>query len=156
MSELRNNNFIFTFKKIPGVQYSLQRINLPSVSVGAIPIPSPVLDYPIPGDKITYGQVTFDFIVDEDLTNYIELWNWMHSFANPRRSEQNPVIVNDRDKMSDGTLTILSNNKNPLKSVDYIDCFPQTIGDLQFDTTSESDIMICSVVLEYSYLKFVE
>lgn len=155
MSDLRNNNFIFTFKKIPNIEYSLQRVNLPSFSLGSIPIPSPILDYPIPGDKIAFGAFTFDFIVDENLGNYKEMWDWVKEIASFDRSSIK-VETDVKNMMSDGTLTILSNNKNPLVSIDYVDCFPQNVGDLQFDTTGASDIISCPVTLEYSYFKFVE
>jgi hypothetical protein len=152
MSEHYTSNFIFSIARIPDVVYSLQTVNLPSISLSGTLVPSPVLDYPIPGDKITFGTLSFSFIVDEDLTNYIALYNWMIEIAGLKRDEK-PVHSDVQSATSDGTLTILTNNKNPITSVRYVDCFPSNISDIQYNSTT-TDVVTVDVTMEYSYWEF--
>ena len=40
-------------------------------------------DIPRPGEKITFGDLTLSFLVDEDLSNYLEIQNWMRGIGFP-------------------------------------------------------------------------
>jgi hypothetical protein len=71
---LRNNSFKFTINKIPNVNFYIQEVNIPSVTVDFTETKSMfgLSDYQT-GGRITYGSLNLRFIVDEDMTNYIEI-----------------------------------------------------------------------------------
>ena len=45
--------------------------------------PNYLRDIPTPGDKIEFGDLTLRFLVDEDLTNYMEIQKWIRGLGFP-------------------------------------------------------------------------
>ena len=41
-------------------------------------------DIPVPGDKLRYEDLTINFMVDEELENYIQIYQWMTSLGYPQ------------------------------------------------------------------------
>ena len=50
--------------------------------------PNYLRDVPIPGDKIEFGDLTIRFLVDEDLTNYMEIQNWIRGLGFPESPKE--------------------------------------------------------------------
>ena len=50
-------------------------------------VPTPLVDYPIVGEKLTYDQFSMTFLVDEKLKNFMELHNWLVNMAPPQNTE---------------------------------------------------------------------
>ena len=117
------------------------------MSVGEANVPSPVLDYPIPGEKINFEPFSYEFNVDENYVNYLEIYDWMMEMANP---DERDDIPDDKDMMSDATLTILNNQNNPIANVHFKDVWPTSLGDVQL-TTQTSELITCTVTLTYSH-----
>jgi hypothetical protein len=96
-------------------------------------------------------------MVDEDMTNYLEIFNWMVSlaakdlqpFARYQAQTSIEPDVNSRDR-SDIKLMILTSSKNPNIEVNFIDAFPSQLGELSFNTTSAGvNYLESSVTFEY-------
>ena len=93
-----NQNFLspvgfkFIIGRTPNVDYFCQSASIPEVSIGARDIQTPVKDYTIPGDKMTYGDLQLKFLVNEDLDNYYEIYKWLKGLSNPKH--QNQLLVN--------------------------------------------------------------
>ena len=45
-------------------------------------IPTPYKSMPILGDQLTFGNLSVSFIVDEDLGNWRECFDWLKSIVN--------------------------------------------------------------------------
>lgn len=145
---IRENNFTFTFNKIKDCAFGCQTISLPAMSMGVMDVPTTQLDFPVPGSKLNYDPLSFEFLVDEDLKNYLEVYNWFLEM-------RNPTSDNWRDLLTDCTLTILTNQKNHLKNVDFYDCFPSSLSELNFDyTTTDPQPLKATVTIEYSWFEF--
>ena len=134
-------SFKFQIKKLETVSYFCQNVNLPGLTLGEFTRVTPFKDYPIPGDKITYDDLSISFLVDEDMSNYIELLNWMKNLGSPSDpSTQYKSLIGEtqsnviRGIMSDCTLTILTNNMNANKSGVFEDCFPITLSEISFES----------------------
>ena len=80
--------FDFSIHMLPNVTYFIQTANLPDLSLGSITIPTPVRDYPIAGDQLELGTLDVGFLVDEDLANYLEIWNWMRALGGVTSAEE--------------------------------------------------------------------
>ena len=151
---LRPNAFRFTIKDIPGVAYSCQSANLPSLALGYTTQPTPFLDIPHVGDKNAFGDFTSRFLISETMSNYIELYDWLVALGFPNdynqyrnftgdRLNRFPFVKNARGApeavaYSDGTLTILDSNNIPKTNINFKDMFPTSIEALDFDITSSS------------------
>jgi len=151
--------FNFNIRKLPNTNYFVQAANLPGVQLGETILPTPFHSVQIPGDRITYGEFAITFKVDENMENYIELYNWMQYLGFPQGFHQSKELY-EKDGMkeltglrnvqrterslgeggvSDATLTVLNSASQPNMSVTFEDCFPTSLSDIQFDVRS-SDI----------------
>ena len=164
----------FILNQIPKVQFFVQAANIPGISLGEAVIPTPYKDIPYVGDKVTYENLTIQFIVDEHLENYIEMHNWMigigfpksrQQFTNFRSTTSNTsnaagkaqtdigkvgLSVPERPLYSDATLSILSNKNNPLVEIRFSDCFPVSLSGLDY-TQQVSDVEYLTASVDFRY-----
>lgn len=151
-------NFRLVLQKAPLLNFFLQSASIPGLTfAGNVSMPTPLLDIPIPGEKLVYTPLTVSFMVDEDMTNYLEIFNWMLSlsaqplqpFAKYQAQTAIEPDVNTRDR-SDIKLMILTSSKNPNIEVNFQDAFPSQLGELNFNTTSSGvNYLESSVTFEY-------
>ena len=134
--------FAFTIKKLPKVNFFVQSLVLPSVSVNPNIQPTPFVKLPLPGDHIDFGEVQVTFRVDENMQNYLEIFNWLQALGFPEDFNQYKNLA-DRDArnnigtddgiMTDGTIIIYNSNSNVNMQVKLINMFPTSLLDLLFD-----------------------
>jgi hypothetical protein len=61
----------------PEAEFTIQTMVLPDVIVDGAPLSTPSRNIAIASDKIVYGPFECSFIVDEDLVNYQEIYDWL-------------------------------------------------------------------------------
>ena len=55
----------------------------PSVQLNPVELPTRrITSVPLAGDKITHGEITFTIILDENMTGYNEMFNWLQRLVN--------------------------------------------------------------------------
>ena len=151
---LRPNAFRFTVKEIPKAAFTCQSANLPALTLGFTNQPTPFLDIPHVGDKNSFGDFTIRFLISEDMSNYIELYDWLVALGFPNdynqyrnftgeRLNRFPFVKDARGMpisvaYSDATLTILDSNNVPKTNINFKDVFPVSVEALDFDITSSS------------------
>ena len=151
---LRPNAFRFTIKDLPNIAYTCQSANLPALQLGFAVQPTPFVDLPRIGDKLTYGDFTIRFIIAEDMRNYLELFEWLVALGFPDNYDQYKAFAGERlsrfpfyknargdtDALSysDGTLTILDSNNVAKTNIILKDLFPVSVEALDFDVTSSA------------------
>jgi len=123
--------FTFEVKKLPGFNHFVQAVSIPGVTLGQSEIPTPLKAMPIYGDHLTYSELVVDFKVNEDLSNYIEIFNWIKGLGFPDDFQQFKELD---QKESDCNLMIMSSNMNPLVRVDFLDAFPVSLTDIRMDS----------------------
>ena len=154
---LSPNGFKFSIKKIPNVNFFVQSVNLPSFSLGTVDVENPFIKIPFPGDKLTYGQLDVTFKVDEDLSNYLELYNWLVAIGYPDNFGQrgaieppNVNIVSGEGVYTDAILIITNSRMNANYQVTFKDSYPINLSDMQFDSTvSDIDYITCTATFAY-------
>ena len=162
-----NRNFLspvgfkFSLKRSPGVAYFCNEANIPDMSLAIAEQPTYLRDIPLPGDKIEFGDLSLRFLVDEDLTNYMEIQNWIRGLGYPQSIaeyqdlEKKAYIPQGfgqkrQDIYSDGTLQILSNNLIPKFQVIFNDLFPYSLSTVTFDAT-DTDIEYFTAEVSFKY-----
>ena len=141
LNQLNVISFDVSFSRLPSVQYFCQRISLPTVVLGETNEPSPFLNLPLEGDTLTFEALSLSFIVDEDLQNYISVYNWLTALGFPRDYKQFAILEEPAaasktlSKYSDLTIVLHTNKSNPNYRVKFTDCFPTSLSSIQFDAT---------------------
>jgi hypothetical protein len=131
----------------PTAEFTVQTMILPDVSVNGAPYHTPSRSIAIAADKIEYGQFDCSFLVDEDLINYKEIYDWLYNQVDNNNNSSN---------VRDLTLNILSSANNVTKQIRFIDAYPTTLSSLPFDiTTTDVEYLTAVVSFSYSYFEIV-
>jgi hypothetical protein len=154
---LQPTKFLLTFSRIPDVQYFCQTVNVPGVVLGEVTRETPFLDMYSPGTKLKYEPFDIDFILDEELSSWKNLYNWFTSIADPDGFEQRDGLLSKQNEhLSDATLTILSALNNPVLRIEFRNIFPLTMSDLEFNTQLSADtIMTCKSTFRYQSYNYL-
>ena len=100
------NQFKFNITKLPKVEYFCTSVNVPGITLGTIRQETPLKDIPLPGEKLTYGNLVMTFLVDEDLENFREIHGWLTGIGFPQDRKQFRDILgsgSDRFPTSSGS-----------------------------------------------------
>ena len=147
--------FKFEIAKLPSLTFWCQTANIPDLSLGSITVPNPLRDYPLHGNQLELGTFDMDFVVDEDLINYLEIYEWMRSLGSSDTTDDYKSLSSDpnpnRGIVSDGILMLLTNTMNTNKEVHFIDMFPTSLGTINFTSSSDAiEAITCDVSFTYS------
>ena len=150
--QIQNRNFLapvvfkFTLAKYPKVAFFSNSARIPELSLGTAIHPSYLKDIDVPGEKLTYGDLTIRFLVDENMQNYMAMHNWLKGIGFPETPQQFADQTTDKDGLrdplevfSDSSLHILNSNFQDVAIVKFNDLFPVALTSLEFDAT-ETDI----------------
>lgn len=151
-------NFKFQLKRAPNCEFFIQKANIPAFSIKSTKYPTPFVDIPVSGDHIDFDTLDILFAVNEDMSNYLELYSWLMSLGFPDDFQQYADLLQNPEWTSLATkseiiLSVLDNAKNPAFHINYHDCFPIGLSDLEFDSrikTPEPIVVSCS----FLYRKF--
>jgi hypothetical protein len=141
---LQPTKYLLNFKRIETVQYFCQSVNVPSIKLGEVTRVTPFLDMYSPGTKLDYSLLDIEFVVDEELETWKNLYNWFTTIADPDGYEKRRYReeLQRSEHFSDATLTVLSNLNNPVLRINFRNLFPVSMGDINFDTRLSADNLI--------------
>ena len=80
--------FRFKCTKLPLVEFFVQSANIPGISLGSAQQNTPLIDVPLPGDKVTFSSLDMSFLVDENLNNFKEIHDWILGLGFPDNHTQ--------------------------------------------------------------------
>jgi hypothetical protein len=152
-------NFRFLLKRAPHVNFFLQKVNLPQISINPTPeYGNPLINIPLAGEFVTFSPLNITFKVDEDLQNYLEIFNWIKALGDYGRDGdyaklQNAPAGSGTGLYSDISLLVLSSTKMPNYEITFTDAFPTTLSAMTFNTT-DSDVQYIEAQVEFRYTIF--
>lgn len=162
-TQLRNRNFLspvgfkFTLKTKEKVDFFSNSANVPSIALGTALQGTTFRILDVPGDEVIYEDFTINFLVDEDLKNYMIIHNWMTGLGIPENFQQFSNLVKDENgqrddllQFCDGTLHILNSNYRDIAMVKFQDLFPVALTSLQFNAT-ENDVNYFTAEASFKY-----
>ena len=113
--------------------------------MGAAPFNTPTLDINYPGGKLSFNSLNITFILDEHLTSWKDIYNWMLANGHPDMNERNRLLeMQGGVRVSDAILTVLSGLNNPIARIQFHNAYPIDLTDINFDTTLSADTIITS------------
>ena len=109
---------------------------------------------------MTYEPLTLQFLVDEDMTNYMIMHNWIRGLGTPDdtverrdfRSRMVALFGND-DLYADGTLSVLNSNFKMNFNVQFEDLIPTGLNALEFNATIDGTEYAMAQVT-FNYLRY--
>jgi hypothetical protein len=158
--------FRFKCDKLPKVEFFCQTANIPGIGLGVADIETPLKNIPLPGDKVTYQDLSISFLVDENLENYKELHDWIIGLGAPQKHSQFSdfrALSTDRFSGSkplpeggmyaDATLTVLNSKNIAVTEIRFQNIFPTSLGSLSYDVQA-SDVDYLSTEVDFSYMYY--
>jgi hypothetical protein len=145
LNPLSPNGFQFSVQKLPDITFFCQQVNLPGIILGEPSFSTPFSTQPVPGDTLQYDPLTLQFLVDENMSNYKVLYNWIVALGFPESYEQyighNAADTTAYSELaknySDATLQILDSNNQVVQTIQFYDVFPTTIDSVMFASTND-------------------
>lgn len=147
--------FRFTLKRSPHLNFFATDVNIPSFEIGSIELPSPFKRIEIPGDKPAFGDFIITFKVDENLNNYLEIFNWISKIGFPESFQQYASVASNgpasgQGVVSDGTLTILNSAMDPSVEVRFENMYPYSLSEVNF-TTADTTVNYVTARAQFKF-----
>lgn len=160
-----NRNFLsplgfrLVFNRLPTVEYFCQSVTLPSVGLQVMSVSNPLMRLNVAGTQLQYGELSATFKIDEDMKNYVELYNWISDLSFNRETSQYANLLaaqvpgGNGGPRSDATIEILNSVKNANKAFHFTDVFPASLTPVSFDTR-KADIDYLECTVNFSFRDF--
>jgi hypothetical protein len=162
-NQIENRNFLspigfkFTIAKDNKIDFFSNTARIPGINLGVALQPTPLKMLDVPGDILQYEDFILDFLVDENLENYLLIHDWLTGLGFPEKQTQFDELVRDEDNLedrklqfSDGTLSILNSNYREIAKVRFRDLFPTSLTSLEFNAT-DTDINYFTAQVSFKY-----
>ena len=139
--------FKFMIDKIPNVNFFCQSCNLPGLSAGQFLQVTPLRDMPIAGDKVQMNELRVRFVIDEELQNWLEIYNWIKTITFPDNQEQ----YKQENVYSDGMLTLLTSNKNVQYVAKFTNLFRIDLTDIEMSSdVADAEVVASDATFAYT------
>ena len=161
-NQINNRNFLspvgfnFVLSKEPKASFFCNSARIPEISLGTAVQPSYLKDIDVPGEKLTYGDFSLRFLVDENLVNYMTIHNWLTGLGFPETTQDFKDLITEdniqdpKKQFSDGSLHILNSNFRDVAIVKFKDLFPIYLTSLDFEA-SDTDINYFTAEVTFKY-----
>ena len=169
--------FKFQITKLPRVEFNSIQANIPGITLTEINQPTRLMPVRIPGNDMTFEDLNITFIVDEDLTNYRSVHDWMAGLAQMDSDDKYRALItegsdrmplsqqanltdagrvtkatNDGAIFSDAKLITLSNRNIPLIEITFRDTYPKALSALDYNQNA-TDIEYLQATVTLGYKK---
>jgi len=162
----QNKNFLsptgykFVLARAPNLVFNVQAVNFPGVTLGTTTVPTPFLMMPQTG-KLSFEPLSVSFRVAEDLSDYLEIYNWITALGFPKDFAQYKSLSDNTENAptglhtlkSDLTLSILTSSLNKNIDIIFYDAFPSNISSMTFNTT-DTNINYIEATIIFTYLRY--
>ena len=161
--QIDNRNFLsgvgfkFNLTKFPKVDFFSNSARIPELNLELTRQPSYLKNIDVPGERLTYGALSLRFLVDENMENYISVYNWLKGLGFPESTKEFADLNKDKEGLRDpkqafcdGTLSILNSNYREVAKVKFKDLFPVSLSSLEFDSTN-TDLQFFQAEATFKY-----
>ena len=165
-----------TFNRIPKTTWFCVSANVPGITLGESSYPTPMADMFVTGDKLTFETLNITFLVDEELQNYREIWDWLVGIGAPKQHSQwsteltkgdgavrtfgtpdidprTKTTSEESNLYSDSTLIVYSSKNQPKVNVHFKNMFPTNISSLDYSQEA-TDVEYFKATASFRYLYY--
>lgn len=148
LNPLLTTYFQFSMKRCPHVTFFCQSANLPGISVSVIDQPTRFVNIPHAPGVPEFEDLSITFMVDEELNNWLELYEWIRSTVH---TDDYKEYENAPNHYTDATLTLLNSAMNPKIRIEFFNLLPTSLSALEFDsTTTNPEALVGNATFRYT------
>jgi len=163
INPLSSNGFLFNITKYPDISFFCQEINIPGLSLPIIQNQTRLSDFFLPGSSLEFEDLIISFLIDENMNNFVSIYNWLVGLGFPEDHQQYTNFINSNDdfdynriskESSDGFLQILNSSNKTVREIYFKNILPTSLQSLTVQsTTTETPYLIGQATFKYDYYK---
>ena len=167
------------FNRLPKTTWFCTAATIPGITLGAAQYATPMSDVILTGDKLTFETLNITFLVDEELENYRELWDWIVGMGSPVNHSQwettlskgdgavrtfgsedpnprvTPSTFEEAQLYSDSTLIVYNSKNIPKVNVQFKNMFPTSLSSLEYSQEpTDVEYFKARATFRYLYYEF--
>lgn len=147
LNSLHSSKYRLILTKLPHVQYFCTKATIPAFNIGTVDQPTIFNPIKRPGGAIQHPPLTVEFIVQEDLKNWYELFRWVRECSNYTSFDD--YRGPDEHLDSTASMIVMTNANNPKMKFTFDGLWPVSVGDLSFQSSNDED-MKCTASFEFT------
>lgn len=150
-------NFEFTIQRLPNVEFFIQSASIPGINIPEAIQSTPFANIPRPGNKLQFDDFSVTVKLDEYMTSYREIFNWMAGMTNPNSFDQYKNLISGDGVFSDASLIGLSSKGNPIVEFKFNNLFPTRLSSVNLRTTIDTtEFATYDINFKYSTYQIVD
>lgn len=154
-SFLSNNKYEFVITRLPNLVFFLQAINIPNITLGTTVTQTPFVQIPKPSNTLSFEPLTINYILDENMESWFEIYNWIVNLGNPEGLNKLGTLTKESGRKnsitSDATLLIKTNSNNSNIRFTFHDIFPTDLTGVQLTSTEGQEFLTSTITFSYTY-----
>lgn len=162
---LHTNKFKLVLHDLPNLEFHVTEFTTPNITYTVSKLNYRQHYANVGNDKLDIGDINVSFKVDDDLNNYIELWNWLKGLGKPHTYEDRKRLnrelrVSDQQKNDhvvgrEASFFFLNNMSQPNVEMVLTDVIPTSLSGISMTTKTGSDITLeANVTLSIGNMEF--
>lgn len=145
--------FQIVFDRLPEMVYNAQQVDLPGVSLGVAQMQTRFRPIPFPGTTVTYEPWSFSFIVNDDYSNWISIYEWITGLGRAENAEDLRELILQEREYGEGRIMLHNANGVLSKQFALTNVFPTRLSPVTLDVSSEQSTLITATA-EFQYTSF--
>lgn len=149
---LSTNFFRLEVTRLPTVTYFCQSVSLPALTLTPVEQPTSLgLNPKFIGGKYAYDDLTVNFIVDENMLNWLEVFNWMKDIGTMEKLNNTIDRKQNMEFFSDILLVVTNSVYKPKYHIRFKDSFPIALTGIDFNSaSSDNEPVMASATFTYT------
>jgi len=168
---LQGSKFKLNFDRLPDVSFFCTEVSIPGLSLTENMRATPFIDFTVAGDKISYTPLEITFLLNENLSPWKEVHDWMRGLGFPTKFDEYKNLTalqaakmygglaisgSESPQYSDGRLTVYTNKNNPIITISFKDLYPVQISPISFGSKmTAEDVITGTARFAFIYYDFV-
>ena len=145
----------FQMRRLPKVNYFMQKVSLPDfASGGPIEQPTRFVSVKHPSKNVSFDNLTIEFLVDENLENWRELYDWMRTIylVDDYKNFESETSTH----FTEGSIMLLNSAMNVNKEIRFHNLLPISLSGIDFDST-DTDLSprIATATFAFDFYEFL-
>ena len=173
--------FKFQIIKLPTVEFNTTAVTIPGITLTELIQPTRLQQITVAGNDLSFEDLLVTFLVDEELTNYRKVHDWMAGLAQMDGDTAfQDILSAGQDRMplsqsrgvqtesgktmpatpdsaiySDAKLIILTSRNIPKVEISFRDCYPKSLGSLTYNQAlTDTEYLTAEVSFGYKYHEY--
>lgn len=139
-------------EKIRNFSLNLHTTSIPGINIGAQEFRWQGGQTKIHDSVVSYDDWSVDFIVDENYTNWLTIYDWI-MFINNNKDQ---YVRDHREHSVNASLLIKNNWKKNIFTVNFIDVWPTALSEVSLSSRSGTELAECNVTFAYDRYEIIK